>query len=131
MSRAALSVKVFAAYLFLVGLVFIAAPNLLLSLFGIATAEGWVRVTGLLAFNIGAYAWVAARHELRVFFAASVWMRVEVWIVLSSMAALGLIPPIVALFGVIDLAGGLWTFFSLRSDRRSLSPYAVAPPPRA
>jgi hypothetical protein len=126
MSRAAFSTKVFAAYLFLLGALFLTAPNLLLSLLGIASTEGWVRIVGLLAFNIGAYGWVAARHELRAFFVASVWMRVEVWIVLTVLAVLGLIPAIVALFGVADLLGGVWTHFSLRADARA-PPTSVRP----
>lgn len=118
MSRAALSIKLFAAYLFLVGAVFVIAPNLLLSLFGIPSAEGWVRIVGLLAFNIGAYGWVAARNEYKAFFVASVWMRVEVWLVLTALAVLGLVPPVLALFGVADLIGGIWTHYCLRSDAR-------------
>jgi hypothetical protein len=118
MSRAALSTKLFAAYLFLLGAVFVIAPNLLLSLFRIPSAEGWVRIVGLLAFNIGAYGWVAARNEYKAFFVASVWMRVEVWLVLTALAVLGLVPPVIALFGVADLIGGVWTHYCLRSDAR-------------
>lgn len=116
MSRAAFSIKAFAVYLFVVGACFVVAPNLLLSIFGIATQEGWVRVVGLLAFNIGAYGWVAARHDIKAFFTASVWMRAEVFVVLCGMAVLGLLPPIMAVFGVVDLAGGLWTHLALRAD---------------
>jgi hypothetical protein len=122
MSKAALSIKLFAAYLFLIGAIFVIAPNLLLSLFGIPTEEGWVRMVGLLAFNIGAYGWVAARDEYKAFFVASVWMRVEVWLVLTSLAVLGLVPPIIALFGIADLAGGVWTHYCLRSDARGSRP---------
>ncbi|MCW7541179.1 hypothetical protein OOT46_25540 [Aquabacterium sp. A7-Y] len=119
MSRAALSTKFFAAYLFLLGAVFVIAPNLLLSLFGIPTAEGWARIVGLLAFNIGAYAWVAARHEYKAFLLASVWIRIEAWLVLTALALLGLVPPVIALFGVVDLIGGVWTYYCLRSDARA------------
>lgn len=116
MSRAAFTIKAFAVYLFVVGACFVAAPNLLLPMFGLPASEGWVRVVGLLSFNIGAYAWLAAKHEIKVFFTASVWMRTEVFVMLGAMAALDLIPPIVAVFGVVDLAGGLWTHMALRAD---------------
>ena len=119
MTRAALSTKLFAAYLFLLGAVFVIAPNFLLSLFGIPSAEGWARIVGILAFNIGAYAWVAARHEYKAFFVASVWIRVEAWLVLTVLALLGLVPPVIALFGVVDLVGGVWTGYCLRSDARA------------
>jgi hypothetical protein len=121
MSRAAVSIKFFAAYLFLLGAVFVIAPNLLLSLFRISTAEGWVRIVGLLAFNIGAYGWIAARNEYKAFFVASVWLRAEVWLVLTALAVLGLVPPVIALFGVADLMGGVWTHCCLRSDAREAS----------
>lgn len=130
MSRTAFTVKAFSVYLFIAGASFVAAPNMLLSLFGAPTSEGWVRVVGLLAINIGAYAWVAARHEVKVFFTASVWMRIEVFVVLTSMAALELIPPFVAVFGVVDLAGGLWTHLALRADgqqERTLRAAQIAP----
>jgi hypothetical protein len=91
----------------------------LLSLFGIPSAEGWVRIVGLLAFNIGAYGWVAARNEYKAFFVASVWLRVEVWLVLTALALLGLVPAVLALFGIADLAGGIWTYGCLRSDARA------------
>ena len=119
MSRAALSTRLFAVYLFALGGVFVTAPNLPLSLFGMPTTEGWVRIVGLLAFNIGLYAWVAARHEYKAFFVASVWVRIEAWLLLTVLAVLGLVPPIIALFGVIDLIGGLATHYGLRLDART------------
>lgn len=127
MSRAAFSIKLFAAYLFLLGAVFVIVPNLLLSLFRIPSAEGWVRIVGLLAFNIGAYGWIAARNEYRGFFVASVWLRVEVWLVLTVLALLGLVPPVIALFGLADLIGGVWTHSCLRSDARG-SPRCLQTP---
>lgn len=118
MPRAAFSIQLFAAYLFVLGAVFVIAPNLLLSVFRIPSAEGWVRIVGLLAFNIGAYGWVAARNQYRAFFVASVWLRVEVWLVLTALAVLGLVPAVLALFGIADLLGGIWTFWCLRLDER-------------
>jgi hypothetical protein len=31
----------------------------------------------------------------------------------------GLVSPMIVLFGVIDLCGGLWTWFALKADARS------------
>jgi hypothetical protein len=46
-------------------------------------------VIGVLAFNIGIYAWVAARHDDRRFFAASVYTRVIFFIAVTTFAVLG------------------------------------------
>ncbi len=117
MSKAALSSKVFAVYLFFVGVVFVVAPNLLLSIFQIPqTTEVWIRVVGVLAFNIGVYAWVAAKHEDTSFLVASVYTRFLVFVVFMTFAVIGLASPMLALFGVVDLLGGIWTHFALKAD---------------
>lgn len=115
MSKSAVSAKVFAVYLFLVGFVLVFSPNLLLSIFRIpATSEVWVRVVGLTVFNIGVFAWVCA--DFKPFLAASVFTRGTVFIAFSAFALLGLASPAIALFGVLDLLGGAWTYFALRAD---------------
>jgi hypothetical protein len=119
MSKAAVTVKVFGVYLVLLGVTLVLVPNLLLALFGIpATGEVWIRVVGLLAFNIGVYYWYAAKSEARPFFLASVFVRAVVPVVFSAFVALGLVSPLLILFGAVDLAGGLWTFVALRKEQR-------------
>lgn len=123
MSKSAFSAKVFAVYLFILGPVLILAPNVLLKLFGIAPAtEVWIRVVGLLAFMLGVYVWVAAKHDNRPFLEASVYTRAFVFVALSAFAILGLGSPMLALFGVIDLCGGIWTYFALKADARPAAP---------
>jgi hypothetical membrane protein len=113
-----LSAKVFAVYLFILGPVLILAPNLLLAIFRIApTSEVWIRVVGLLAFNIGVYLWVLANH--RPFLEASVYTRVLVCTVFFIFAITRVADPMIALFGVIDLCGALWTWFALKADVRA------------
>ena len=54
MSRSAFSLRVFSIYMFALGSVLVAAPNLLLSFFGFAvTQEVWIRVVGMLVLIIG------------------------------------------------------------------------------
>ncbi len=54
MSRAAFTVKAFGVYLLLLGAALVFVPNLLLSLLGMPpTTEVWIRVVGVLVFNIG------------------------------------------------------------------------------
>ena len=119
MSKATFSARVFAVYVFAVSTVLVVAPNVLLGIFGIAsTSEVWIRVAGVLAFNIGIYAWVGARH--RPFLEASVYTRALVCASFVVFALLGLASPMIVLFGLIDLAGGLWTWFALKADARAL-----------
>jgi hypothetical protein len=120
MSRSAFSAKVFAVYLFVVGPVLVFAPNLLLSIFRIATTtEVWIRVVGVIAFNLGVYVWVAARHENRAFLEASVYTRLLTFVAFTTFALTGLGSPMLVLFGVIDLCGGLWTGLALKADAGS------------
>jgi hypothetical protein len=123
MSKSALSSKVFAIYLFVVGPVLVLAPNFLLGLFGIApSSEVWIRVVGLIAVNLGVYSWVAAKHENKSFLAASVYTRISVFVAFTIFALIGLVSPMIILFGAVDLAGGLWTHFALKADALSPAP---------
>jgi hypothetical protein len=123
MSSAAYSAKVFSIYLFIAGAVLLAAPKLLLATFGLPeSSEAWIRVIGVLAFNIGIYAWVAARHDDRHFFAASVYTRMVFFGAVTTFAVLGLAGPTIILFGVPDLLGAIWTHLALRADARAARP---------
>jgi hypothetical protein len=119
MSSSAFSAKVFAVYLFLAGAVLITVPNLLLALLQIPpTPDVWIRVVGLVAFMIGVYAWVAASHEFKPFLVASVYTRFIVFVAFTTFALAGLGSPMIILFGLADLAGGIWTYQALRADAR-------------
>ena len=107
MSRAALSAQVFDVYVMGTGAAFVVAPNAVLSLFGVPpSTEPWVHVVGVLAFMIGIYAWVGGRHDHRPFLVASVVTRTLVFTAFTSFVLLGIAPPVLALFGLVDLAGG-------------------------
>ena len=127
MSKAAFSAKIFAAYLFVVGPVLIAVPNLLLSVFGLPpTSDVWIRVAGVTAFMLGVYAWIAAKHEFTPFLEASVYVRSVVFLAFTTFAVAGLAPAMLVLFGVVDLLGGAWTHFALKADARpALRPLAA------
>lgn len=124
MSKSAFSAKVFAIYLFVVGAVLVVAPNFLLSIFRLPqTSEVWIHVIGVLAFNIGVYAWVAA--EDKHFLKASVYTRLVFFVAVTTFAVIGLASPVIVLFGVTDLLGGIWTHFALKADARSGRPILV------
>ncbi len=123
MSRSAFSAKVFAVYLFVAGALLATVPNLLLSILFIPqTSEVWIRVIGVIAVMIGIYAWDAAAHEAKSFFVTSVYTRCIVFVAFVVFAALGLGSPMIILFGVADLMGGIWTHFALRADARAANP---------
>jgi hypothetical protein len=123
MSKAAFSAKVFSIYLFAIGAVLVFAPNFLLSIFRVApSSEVWIHVVGVVAFNIGIYAWVAAKHENKPFLDASVYTRFIVFVAFIAFAATGLASPMIILFGVADLLGGIWTYVALKADAQALMP---------
>jgi hypothetical protein len=123
MSKSAFSAKVFAIYLFIVGAVLVVAPNVLLSILRLPeTSEVWIHVIGVLAFNIGVYAWVAAKHEDKNFLKASVYTRFVLFVAVTTFAVVGLASPMIIIFGVTDLLGGIWTHFALKTDSESAPP---------
>lgn len=117
MSKAAFSIKAFGVYLLLLGVSLVLVPNLLLGVFAMPrTDEVWIRVVGVLVFNIGLYYWFAAQGEATSVFRASIATRVLVLVAFAAFAALGFAPPMLVLFGLADFAGALWTWQALKRD---------------
>ena len=118
MSRAAVSLFVFGIYLLLLGSVLTIVPNALLALFGLPpTHDVWIRVVAMLVLILGCYDVLAARAELTPFFRWSVWLRGSVIVFFAVFVGLGLVKPVLLLFGLVDLAAAAWTALALRSDR--------------
>lgn len=116
LSAPAKSVLVFGAYLLLLGALLVVAPNFLLGLFRIPpTTEVWIRVVGMLVLVLGAYYSLAAVAEVRAFMRWSVPIRLCVLLFFSAFVVTGLAPPVLVLFGLIDVAGAAWTAWALRS----------------
>ncbi len=118
MSRAARSVRWFGAYVAILGVVLLIAPNSLLSVFRIAaTREVWIRVLGAVVFYLGVLYWYAASSEAGSLFRATVATRTLVLVAFVAFVALGMVAPILILFGAVDFAGALWTAWAIRADR--------------
>ena len=118
MTRAARSVYVFGIYLLVMGGVLIGAPNTLLGLLRLPqTTEPWIHVLGITAMSIGMFFVTSARAELRPFFQATVWVRTFASVSLILLAVLKVAPPLMIGFGLVDAAGALWTYLSLRETR--------------
>ncbi|MBI3369160.1 MAG: hypothetical protein HY021_12180 [Burkholderiales bacterium] len=116
MSKAAFTIRAFGYYLLVLGVVLILIPNTLLTLsFMPATNEVWIRVVGVVVFNIGIYYLYAAKCEATAFFRGSVYTRAFVLAAFAAFALLGLAKPMLVLFGAVDFIGGLWTWKALNS----------------
>ena len=123
MSKSAFSAKVFAIYLFVTGSVLVVAPNVLLSIFRLPpSTDVWIHILGVTVFMLGVYSWVGAANENKSFLAASVYTRIVVFLALTTFAVIGLASPVIVIFGVIDLLGGLWTHFALKADAHGAEP---------
>jgi uncharacterized membrane protein len=117
MSQSSKSILVFGAYMVLLGIVLILAPNLLLGIFGIQpTTEVWIRVLGVIVGIFGCYYIVAARSGLKPFFRATVYGRTAVLLSFVAFTILGLMKPVIILFGMIDFLGAIWTALVLRAE---------------
>jgi hypothetical protein len=117
MSKSAFSLRVFSIYMFALGAVLVAAPNLLLSFFDVPeTHEVWIRVVGMLVLILGYLDFMASRNELVAYFHWTVPARLSVPAFFVAFVALGLAPPILVLFGAIDGAAAIWTAVCLRAD---------------
>ncbi len=118
MSRAARSVRWFGVYVAILGAVLVFAPNLLLSMFRVPeTREVWIRVLGVVLFDLGVLYWCFARSESGPLFRATIATRTLILVAFVAFVALGLVTPVLILFGAVDFGGGLWTAWALRADR--------------
>ena len=117
MSRTATTIQAFGAYLMILSLGLMAAPNMLLPVFGMPpTPEVWIRVAGLVVFNEGVCYWFAAKSNALPFFRASFYLRCLAPIVFGAFVLAGLARPALIGFGLVDLAAGVWTILTLRGE---------------
>ena len=119
MSKAAFSIKASSSYVLVLGLALVLVPNLVLTAMRMPpTSEVWIRVLGVVVFNIGVFYWIAAQTESVALFRASVVIRPLVLVWFAGFVALGLASPMLLLFGAVEVAGALWTWLALRSGPR-------------
>ncbi len=110
MMTAEKSMMAFGAYLVPTGAALALAPAWILLPLGLpAPQEVWVRVLGLVVLALAAYYIQAARQEMRGFAEASVPVRMVVAAGFAALVLAGGWPPVLLLFGAVDLMGALWT----------------------
>jgi hypothetical protein len=115
MTSASKSIYFFGFYLLLIGITLLVMPNFLLSTFQLPeTSEVWIRVVGILAFNIGLYYIFMAPSNHTLFMTLSVYTRLAVLIWFIAFVLIDWAPAQLLLFGLIDAAGALWTYLALK-----------------
>ena len=115
MSNAAKSVFYFGFYVILLGLLLVFCPNPLLGLVNVpATHEVWIHLAGMLLIFMGFFYVMAGRADLVPFFRWTLVTRSAAAFFVAGFVLAGWVPPVILLFWLGDLAGALWTFFSLR-----------------
>lgn len=116
MTAAAKSVYYFGIYLFVVGISLVVMPNTLLSLLMLPeTQEVWIRIVGVLVFNIGVLYFYMAPTNNTVFFGLSAYLRVSIMVWFTLFVLVGWASPMLLLFGAVDLLGAIWTFYALKN----------------
>lgn len=116
MSKSARSVLIFGWYLVALGCTLITVPNVMLEVFGLPpTTDVWIRVVGVLVLCLSFYYIQAARHGMMPMLRWTVYVRSSVFVFFGVFVLLGFARAPLALFGAVDLAGALWTYFALRS----------------
>jgi len=119
LSRSAFSVLVYGIYIFLLGLMFLLVPNFGLRILGIkTTSEVWIHIAGWFVVWLGIYYIVSARSESKVFIRTTVYGRPTFIVFLGVLVALGMIEPVIIIFGAIDLVTALWTYRLLRLEKK-------------
>lgn len=119
MSKPAISSFAWAIYMTIVGLWMLLLPDVFCSFFGFARpTDFWIRLTGGLIAIIGYLYLRAAQGDVRQFFQWTVEARPLVLIVTVAFVLLGFSPPVLILFGVIDMIGVVWMWWALRSQPR-------------
>ena len=115
MSASSLSIFVFGIYVLVMGAGFIFMPNTVLPLFRFSkTNEPWIRVLGLVIAVLGFYYIIAAQNDLTIFFWSTVVGRTGIFIGFTVLVIAKKAQPMLILFGVIDLAGAVWTLLTMQ-----------------
>lgn len=118
MNSAAKSVYYFGFYLLILSAALTVFPNLLLSTFMLPeTNEVWIRVVGVLVFNIGILYVVMAPTNQNLFLTATVYLRAAILLWFIVFVLIEWAPAMLIMFGVVDFAGALWTYLELKKQK--------------
>ena len=114
MSNAAISIFAFSIYEIVIGIGFLFIPNVLLPLFKLPqTYEPWIRVVGVMALLIGFYHVNIAQMEISSFYWVTIYGRLGFAAFVAMFVVLKKFPPVLLLFGVLDLIAAAWTYLAM------------------
>ncbi len=116
MTSAGKSIYYFGFYLLILGITLTVVPNILLSTFLLPeTSEVWIRVVGIIVFNIGLYYIFMAPANQVLFYTLTIYTRVLILLWFIVFVLMGWAPTPLIMFGLVDAAGAVWTYTALRS----------------
>ena len=117
MSPASKTLYYFGFYLLITGITLTVVPNLFLSMVQIPpTTEVWIRVLGAVVFGIGLYYVFMASANNVLFLTLTIYVRFSVLVWFTVFVVVGWAPAQLIIFGLIDAAGGGWTYFALKNQ---------------
>lgn len=117
MTKSSLSILVFAVYLASLSVAFIFFPNPFITLFGFEeTTEIWIRILGFILGVLAFYFSMAIVDNALYFYRWSVYTRLSTLPVFFVFVVLGMAPPVLILFGIIDAVCALWTAWALKNE---------------
>lgn len=120
MKMSSISMAVFAAYLFCLGLTFVFIPNPVIALCGLPpTTEVWIRILGYILAALAFYYFMAVRENSESFYRWSVYARLPILPTFAAFVVAGVGPPIILLFGTFDTGCAIWTWHALKNEHRS------------
>ncbi|WP_375756995.1 hypothetical protein [Corallococcus exercitus] len=119
LSHAGRSLYVWSFYIFALGLTWLLAPQVFLTLaHEVADANlFWIRVAGALLTSIAFMCHQSAVLDVRPFFAWAVLCRTFIVVVVITCTLMGKCQAISGYVACIDFGASMWTFFGLRRDR--------------
>jgi len=123
MSHTAKSILPFGIYLLIIGGLFLFVPEVMLIFAGVKTPPDVMsRIFGMIIIFMGYYYIVAARQDegMEKLFKATVYTRSSAIIFLTIFVFLSYANYLAIIFGLVDLAGALWTYFSLKKDNKEI-----------
>lgn len=117
MTASAKSVYYFGFYLYVVGITLMIVPNFLLSTVQLPeTNEVWIRVVGVLVLSLGYYYQRMGAGNITAMIRHTVAVRIFVFLTFAAFVLANYVLPILLLFGVVDLAGAVWTFMAIKKE---------------
>ncbi len=127
MKMSSISMLVFAAYLFCLGLIFVFIPNPVIALFGFPpTSEVWIRILGYILAALAFYYFMAVRENAENFYRWSVYARLPVLPTFAAFVLTGVGPPIILLFATFDAGCAIWTWRALKKEQNA-NPNPITP----